>query len=276
MPPHPRMAAAQVDAACARSSRRSRRRRTRARSCAGARAPRSLPPAVLDVARLRGRARVPRGARPAAPGRRLPRRSSSCAARVVGDARRRRRAPRGAQRASSRGTCSARSERKRHLALRRLVDGAHRDPRRTASIPSATACSVNGRALPLRHRRGRASTSAACASAPGPRRTALHPHLGIHHPLRFDVIDLVGASARSAPAPITCGIPRAARYDAPPLTRFEAAARRAQRFTLEGPAPWPVACAQPAVAHRDSPTRSTCAATIRAAVPRAEDMRNRP
>jgi uncharacterized protein (DUF2126 family) len=41
-------------------------------------------------------------------------------------------------------------------------------------------------------------------------------------------------------------------FDAPPLTRFEAAARRAQRFTTEPPMPWPVAPI-PSNAHPDAP-----------------------
>ena len=46
--------------------------------------------------------------------------------------------------------------------------------------------------------------------------------------------------------------PEGRAYDAPPLTRFEAAARRAQRFTLDGQQPWPV-MPQPARAHGDAP-----------------------
>jgi uncharacterized protein (DUF2126 family) len=41
-------------------------------------------------------------------------------------------------------------------------------------------------------------------------------------------------------------------FDSPPLTRFEAAARRAQRFTAEGPCAYPAAV-QPAPAHPDAP-----------------------
>ena len=46
--------------------------------------------------------------------------------------------------------------------------------------------------------------------------------------------------------------PEGRGYDAPPLTRFEAAARRAQRFTVSGPSPWP-ARATVARAHPDAP-----------------------
>jgi uncharacterized protein (DUF2126 family) len=34
--------------------------------------------------------------------------------------------------------------------------------------------------------------------------------------------------------------PEGRAYDSPPLTRFEATARRAQRFTIDGPTPAPV------------------------------------
>ena len=68
---------------------------------------------------------------------------------------------------------------------------------------------------------------------------ALHPHLGIHHPLRVDVID-TWAKRGVAAAAYHVWHPEGRAFDAPPLTRVEAAARRAQRFTLEGPPPWPV------------------------------------
>jgi uncharacterized protein (DUF2126 family)/transglutaminase-like putative cysteine protease len=68
---------------------------------------------------------------------------------------------------------------------------------------------------------------------------SLHPHLGIHHPLRIELVD--GWTRRSLGA---CAYhvwhPQGRGYDAPPLTRFEAAARRAQRFTTEAGTPWPV------------------------------------
>jgi uncharacterized protein (DUF2126 family) len=46
--------------------------------------------------------------------------------------------------------------------------------------------------------------------------------------------------------------PEGRSYDKPPLTRFEAAARRAQRFTVEGPSPWP-ARARSVRSHGDTP-----------------------
>jgi uncharacterized protein (DUF2126 family)/transglutaminase-like putative cysteine protease len=80
---------------------------------------------------------------------------------------------------------------------------------------------------------------------------SMHAHLGIHHPLRIDVLDTW--SRRSLGA---CGYhvwhPEGRGFDAPPLTRFEAVARRAQRFTVESPMPWPVA-PLPSAAHPDQP-----------------------
>jgi uncharacterized protein (DUF2126 family) len=68
----------------------------------------------------------------------------------------------------------------------------------------------------------------------------LQPNVPIHHPLRFDVVD---TWARRSLGACTVHVvhPGGRGYDAPPLTAFEAAARRAQRFTTEGHAPWPVA-----------------------------------
>ncbi|HEX4449558.1 MAG TPA: transglutaminase family protein [Kofleriaceae bacterium] len=68
---------------------------------------------------------------------------------------------------------------------------------------------------------------------------ALHPHLGIHHPLRIDVIDTWAKRGVTAGA-YHVWHPEGRAFDAPPLTRVEAAARRAQRFTLEGPPAWPI------------------------------------
>lgn len=80
---------------------------------------------------------------------------------------------------------------------------------------------------------------------------SLHPHVGIHHPIRLDVLD--SWSRRSLGA---CAYhvwhPEGRAFDAAPLTRAEATARRAQRFTVEGPLPWPVVPAL-AAAHADAP-----------------------
>jgi len=97
---------------------------------------------------------------------------------------------------------------------------------------------VNGRTLPLR------ATGTAGEHVGGVRfrawapPSALQPHLGIHHPLRIDLWDRWGGRSVGACA-YHVWHPEGRAYDAAPLTRFEASARRAQRFTLEGPLPWP-------------------------------------
>ncbi len=118
-------------------------------------------------------------------------------------------------------------------------------------VPERHVVTVNGHALPLR------ATGTSGEHVGGVRFRAwapphsLHPHLGIHHPLRFDVLDTwaersLGACAYHVWHPAGRG------YAAAPLTRFEASARRAQRFTIEGQAPWP-AMARPGPAHADAP-----------------------
>jgi uncharacterized protein (DUF2126 family) len=80
---------------------------------------------------------------------------------------------------------------------------------------------------------------------------SLHAHIGIHHPLRFDVLDRWARRSLGACA-YHVWHPEGRAFDTPPLTRFEASARRAQRFTLEGPSPWPVSVT-PTTPHPDAP-----------------------
>jgi uncharacterized protein (DUF2126 family) len=80
---------------------------------------------------------------------------------------------------------------------------------------------------------------------------SLQPHLGIHHPLRIDVVDR-WAERSLGGAAYHVWHPEGRAFDGQPLTRFEAAARRAQRFTDEGPLPWPVR-AEPTSPHPDTP-----------------------
>ena len=80
---------------------------------------------------------------------------------------------------------------------------------------------------------------------------ALHPHLGIHHPLRIDVVD-TWAKRGAAGGLYHVWHPEGRGFDAPPLTRIEAEARRNRRFTLEGPSPWPIR-AREIAAHPDQP-----------------------
>jgi uncharacterized protein (DUF2126 family) len=118
-------------------------------------------------------------------------------------------------------------------------------------LPERHAILVNGQILPLR------PTGTAQQFVGGVRFRAwapphsLHPHLGIHHPIRLDVLDTWGKRSLGACA-YHVWHPEGRAFNAPPLTRFEAAARRAQRFTVEGATPWPV---EPlgATAHEDAP-----------------------
>jgi uncharacterized protein (DUF2126 family)/transglutaminase-like putative cysteine protease len=118
-------------------------------------------------------------------------------------------------------------------------------------VPERHCVIVNGQALPLR------ATGMAGEHVGGVRFRAwapphsLHPHLGIHHPLRFEVVDTWGRRSLGA-CDYHVWHPEGRGYDAPPLTRFEAAARRSQRFTTGSPSLRPVT-AQAAPAHPDAP-----------------------
>ena len=111
--------------------------------------------------------------------------------------------------------------------------------RASGLVPERHDVLVNGHLLPLK------PTGVAHERAGGVRFRAWAPphslqaHLGIHHPIRLDVIDRWARRSLGACA-YHVWHPEGRSYDTPPLTRFEAAARRAQRFTHEGPLPWPV------------------------------------
>lgn len=106
-------------------------------------------------------------------------------------------------------------------------------------VPGRHEVLVNGYRLPLKAT-GRAGEAAAGvrfrAWAPP---HSLHPHLGIHHPIRLDVLDRWAHRSLGACA-YHVWHPEGRAFDTPPLTRFEASARRAQRFTTEGAATWPL------------------------------------
>ncbi len=118
-------------------------------------------------------------------------------------------------------------------------------------VPERHVVTVNGHLLPMR------ATGTAGEHVGGVRFRAwapphsLHPHLGIQHPLRFDVIDTWAKRSLGACA-YHVWHPEGRGYGTPPLTRFEASARRAQRFTVEGQAAYPVGI-RPAAAHADAP-----------------------
>jgi uncharacterized protein (DUF2126 family) len=118
-------------------------------------------------------------------------------------------------------------------------------------VPERHAVLVNGHLLPL-HQTQVAGTQVAGvrfrAWAPP---HSLHAHLGIHHPVRLDVVDTWARRSLGGCAYHVLH-PEGRGYDKPPLTRFEAAARLAQRFTLDGQHPYPV-LPVPARAHGDAP-----------------------
>jgi uncharacterized protein (DUF2126 family) len=118
-------------------------------------------------------------------------------------------------------------------------------------VPERHAVLVNGFALPL-HPTGKAGEQVGGvrfrAWAPP---HALQPHLGIHHPLRFDLVDRWGRRSFAAGA-YHVWHPEGRSFNTPPLTRVEAQARRLQRFTVEGPLPWPVS-PRPAEASPEAP-----------------------
>jgi uncharacterized protein (DUF2126 family) len=106
-------------------------------------------------------------------------------------------------------------------------------------VPERHSVGVNGVELPL------TATGVAGEGVAGVRFRAwqpphcLQPGIAPHHPLRFDVIDRWGKRSLGA-----CSYhvwhPQDHGFNEPPLTAFEAAARRAQRFTTEGHMPYPV------------------------------------
>ena len=118
-------------------------------------------------------------------------------------------------------------------------------------VPERHQLLVNGRRLPLRPT-GRADEAVGGvrfrAWAPA---HSLHPHLGIHHPLRLDLVDTWARRSLGACA-YHVWHPEGRAFGTPPLTQFEAAARRAQRFTREGPMGWPAAPLE-AAPHPEAP-----------------------
>ncbi len=111
--------------------------------------------------------------------------------------------------------------------------------RATGMVPERHRVLVNGAVLPMR------ATSAADIHVAGVRFRAwcpphsLQPHLGVHHPVRFDVVDTWASRSLGAGA-YHVWHPEGRGFRSPPLTRFEASARRSQRFTHDGPTPYPV------------------------------------
>jgi uncharacterized protein (DUF2126 family) len=137
-------------------------------------------------------------------------------------------------------------------------------------VPERHRVLVNGAIVPMR------TTAAADIHVAGVRFRAwcpprsLHPHLGVHHPVRFDVLDTWAARSLGACA-YHVWHPEGRGYASPPLTRFEASARRSARFTVEGPLPYPVE-ARPARPSEDQPyTLDLRRLELDHALPRHED-----
>ncbi|HEY5949469.1 MAG TPA: transglutaminase family protein [Kofleriaceae bacterium] len=110
---------------------------------------------------------------------------------------------------------------------------------------------INGITLPMRRAGGRDVRVGGVRFRAWCPPHALHPHLGIHHPVRVEVVD-TWAKRGVVGGAYHVWHPEGRAFDSPPLTRVEAAARRAQRFRLEGPTPWPVR-ARSAEPHPEQP-----------------------
>ena len=105
--------------------------------------------------------------------------------------------------------------------------------------PERYVVAVNGYIVPLREGGGREIRVGGVRFRAWSPPHAMHPHFGIHHPLHIDVID-TWAKRGVAGGAYHVWHPEGRGYASAPLTRVEAAARRAQRFTLEGPTPSPI------------------------------------
>jgi uncharacterized protein (DUF2126 family) len=118
-------------------------------------------------------------------------------------------------------------------------------------VPERHRVLVNGHELPLRPTPTKGEHVAGVRFRAWAPPQSLQAHLGIHHPIHIDVIDSWGKRSLGACA-YHVWHPEGRAYDTPPLTRFEATARRAQRFTQEGSLTSPVQ-AVAAAPHPDAP-----------------------
>jgi uncharacterized protein (DUF2126 family) len=136
--------------------------------------------------------------------------------------------------------------------------------------PERYLVAVNGCALPLRSVAGRDVGVGGVRFRAWCPPHSLHPHLGIHHPLRIEVVD------RWAKRGVIAGSyhvwhPEGRAFDSPPLTRVEAAARRAQRFTVHGASPLPLHLVTPAPHPQQPYTLDLRRLDAGMPMPRAED-----
>jgi uncharacterized protein (DUF2126 family)/transglutaminase-like putative cysteine protease len=140
----------------------------------------------------------------------------------------------------------------RHGTARHVDSSVERIELRAIGLdPERYAVAVNQVIVPLRPARGRDVRVGGVRFRAWCPAHALHPHLGIHHPLRIDVVDTWGRRG-VAGAAYHVWHPEGCAFDAPPLTRVEAEARRIRRFTREGPSPCPLEL-RPAAPHPDQP-----------------------
>jgi len=110
-----------------------------------------------------------------------------------------------------------------------LVDGL---------VPERHVVAVNGHQLPLQPTQVAGQFVAGVRFRAWAPPHAMHAHLGIHHPIRIDVLDTWGRRSLGA-----CGYhvwhPEGRAFDEAPLTRSEAVARQSRRFTIDSPMQWP-------------------------------------
>ncbi|MDX2088117.1 MAG: transglutaminase family protein [Kofleriaceae bacterium] len=136
--------------------------------------------------------------------------------------------------------------------------------------PERYVVAVNGVVAPLRTAAGRDVRVGGVRFRAWCPPHALQPHLGIHHPVRIDVVD-TWAKRGVVRGAYHVWHPEGRAFDAAPLTRVEAAARRAQRFVVEGAAPWPLH-ARTIAPHPDQPyTLDLRRIDAGVPMPRAED-----
>lgn len=121
----------------------------------------------------------------------------------------------------------------------------------TGFVPERYSVLVNGYTLPLRTTPESGTVVGGIRFKAWAPAHSLHGHLGVHHPLRIELLDTWGKRSAGAFA-YHVWHPEGRAFDTPPLTRFEAAARRSQRFTRAAPSSWPVR-ATPVPAHPDAP-----------------------
>ncbi len=140
-------------------------------------------------------------------------------------------------------------------------------------VPERHAVTVNGIEVPL------GATATPGVHVAGVRFRAWcpphgrHPHLGVHHPLAIAVIDRLGATGPRALGAGTYHVwhPEGTGFITPPLTRFEATARRTQRFTFDGLTTTPAPIRAAPLDRDHAWTLDLCRTDADRALPHADD-----